>query len=398
MRGPDLLRSLVPGLAAAGLLAAGLACGGPGADDATPPPAQAPAPEAPAPEPDELEVFLAQATPSEIYQRLLDWEGKGRHTDALRLIPRIYDEEAPDDSFRATLEEKRAGLLEAILEEGRFQVGEDEYPTGGLLGVFIHGLAIKVDSLAFQVPVEGDLPPDRYLYLFVADGLPRGDRSGKNLLGRAGPPVDPGRALGSGDPWLVSGALFLARWAGVVDFGPGEVLEAWQARPGSWDETCVEQALLYLASRDPDEVRALPAGNEEVRRALDGLQAPPSRGCLVRPLLVNRADGTVPVDKRVRLALKEYEKAGAKVSAEEKRPWVSSRARDAIFFEEGKREIAAGEWKDGTLALEPGDYSLQSLEGAADPHKLGSPIFGESPIFRCDDGTFLRVSVGLSPE
>ena len=62
-----------------------------------------------------------------LYDQLLVLETKGDYLGALRVVPVIYDQEIPVDSFYQTLEEKRRQLLQAVASKKiAFRVGQAE--------------------------------------------------------------------------------------------------------------------------------------------------------------------------------------------------------------------------------------------------------------------------------
>ena len=166
---------------------------------------------------------------------------EGDATSALRELAQLWEEGGDPRTIRAI----RTRALQEIGEAGTFTVGADSYPLADIR-FFYEWMLLEPDVLSFRLPVEGDLAPERLLFLAVAEGEEHAEPAsgaGTYVL----PDIDLLATLGSADPWVVSAGLFIARKQGIeVDLG--DLLARWQGS-SAWDETCTEQALLYLASR-----------------------------------------------------------------------------------------------------------------------------------------------------
>ncbi len=157
-------------------------------------------------------------------------EKKGKLIKALKLIPQMYELEAPVDSFYTSLDKRKANILKQLSQKKSKDNSQNIIEE--LLHYFVH-LMSKADSMKHIYLTEKDLPPKYFLYL--------------NLLSdetenQAALPL----YLQSHDPWLVAAAMFMAR-KNEQTLSPQEIINRWEKRPDMWDDRCDEQALLYLA-------------------------------------------------------------------------------------------------------------------------------------------------------
>jgi hypothetical protein len=165
----------------------------------------------------------------------------GEAAAALRMLSGFWDRGEDSTMIRAI----RTRALQAIGSTGSFSVGDESYPLADIRTVY-EWMIMKPDVLRFRLPIEGDLEPERFLYLAVTMGkehIEPARGAGEYVL----PEIDQYSSLNSADPWVVSAALFMARKQDIELELP-DLLARWQSSD-PWDETCTEQALLYLASR-----------------------------------------------------------------------------------------------------------------------------------------------------
>ena len=193
----------------------------------------------------------------------------GEATAALRMLADFWDR--GEDS--TTIQTIRTHALQAISSSGTFSVGGDSYPLADIRTVF-EWMIMKPDVLRFRLPIKGDLEPERFLYLAVTMGkehIEPARGAGKYVL----PEIDLHASLDSADPWVVSAALFMARKQDIeLEFQ--NLLARWQSS-NPWDESCTEQALLYLASRPSRYLTQGSAGMEGLPNEVANL-AEASRG------------------------------------------------------------------------------------------------------------------------
>jgi len=284
----------------------------------------------------------------------------GEQAAALRMLADLWDRDADPGTIQAI----RTRALRGMGEAGAFAAGDESYELADIRTVY-EWLVLRPDVLRFRLPVEGDLAPERFLYLAVAAGeqhaSPAREGSAYTL-----PEIDLHAALGSSDPWVVSAALFLARKQDI-EMDVGVLLARWQgSKP--WDETCTEQALLYLASRPSTDLGRGPAG-------VDGL--PPE----VAGLADANTDG---VEIQAWLFLSSAE-------------W----APDLALFERGKGLVL--EVRDSTMdviserpaASEAGTMKLSATRNYYSFRYLDGLMHGESRFVEGSSGTFVRMAVAV---
>jgi hypothetical protein len=191
---------------------------------------------------------------------------EGDATSAVRALVELWDEGGDPRTIRAV----RTRALREIGKAGSFAVGNESYSLADIRFVY-EWLLMKPDVLHFRLPVDGDLAPERLLYLAVAVGHEHAEpaREGGAIGAYVMPEIDLHAALGSVDPWVVSAALFMARKQ-EIEVDLGDLLARWQGS-NAWDETCTEQALLYLASRPPADLAQGLVGIAEIPPEVAGL-------------------------------------------------------------------------------------------------------------------------------
>jgi hypothetical protein len=191
---------------------------------------------------------------------------EGDATSAVRALVELWDEGGDPRTIRAV----RTRALREIGKAGSFAVGNESYSLADIRFVY-EWLLMKPDVLHFRLPVDGDLAPERLLYLAVAAGKEHAEpaREGGAIGAYVLPEIDLHAALGSVDPWVVSAALFMARKQ-EIEVDLGDLLARWQGS-NAWDETCTEQALLYLASRPPADLAPGLVGMAEIPPEVAGL-------------------------------------------------------------------------------------------------------------------------------
>ncbi len=284
---------------------------------------------------------------------------EGDPTSALRALVDLWDEGADPRTIQAV----RTRALREIGEAGAFAAGDDSYPLGDIRTVY-EWMLMRPDVLRFRLPVEGDLAPERFLYLAVAAGeehaapAPNG---GTHVL----PEIDVSAAVGSADPWVVSAALFLARKLnGEVDVA--DLLARWQG-PKPWDQTCTEQALLYLASQPGADLAQGPAREAGLPPEVAGLAEADPDGVEVQPWLFLSSAEWAPD-----LTLLEPGKG------------LAFEVRDSTMDVINERPVSS---EAGTMKLSAtrnNYYSLRYLDG---------PMHGESRFIDGKSGTFVRMAV-----
>ena len=165
---------------------------------------------------------------------------EGSATEAIQELEELWNEAGDPRTIRAI----RTRALQQIGEDGFFETGDESYALADFRTVYEWYL-MSPDVLRLRVPVEGDLAPERLLYLAIAVGTEhaKAAREGGEYVM---PNIDVTAAVANVDPWVVSAALFVARKQDI-DLDIGDLLERWQGSM-PWDETCSEQALLYLSA------------------------------------------------------------------------------------------------------------------------------------------------------
>ena len=149
---------------------------------------------------------------------------EGDSTSALRELVELWDEGGDPRTIRLI----RTRALREIGEAGSFAAGNESYSLADIRFVY-EWLLMKPDVLHFRLLGDGDLAPERLLYLAVAAGkehaepAPEGGAIGAYVL----PEIDLHAALGSVDPWVVSAALFMARKQ-EIEVDLGNLLARWQ--------------------------------------------------------------------------------------------------------------------------------------------------------------------------
>lgn len=285
---------------------------------------------------------------------------EGDPTSALRDLSGLWDEGGDPRTIRAI----RSRALKDIGEAGSFATGDETYKLADIR--FVYEWMLKSpDVLWHRLPVEGDLAPERLLYLAVAIGTEHAEpssRGGEYVL----PDIDLPAALGNADPWLVSAALFVARKQDIeVDIGA--LLKRWQGS-NAWDEACTEQALLYLASRPAADLAKSLAGMAELPPEVAGL--------------VDAKENTVEIQTLVFLSSGEWD---PDLHLLESGKGLVLEVRDSTMDVITERPATSD---TGTLELSPtrNYYSFRYLDG---------PMHGESRFIDGVAGTFVRMAVAV---
>ena len=129
----------------------------------------------------------------------------GEAAEALRMLADFWAQGEDSTTIRVI----RTRALQAIGSSGSFSVGDESYPLADIRTVY-EWMIMKPDVLRFRLPIEGDLAPERFLYLAVTMGnehIEPARGAGEYVL----PVIDLHSSLNSADPWVVSAALFMAR-------------------------------------------------------------------------------------------------------------------------------------------------------------------------------------------
>jgi len=285
---------------------------------------------------------------------------EGNPTSALRDLSGLWDEGGDPRTIQAI----RTRALREIGEAGSFSAGNDSYNLADIRFVY-EWMLMSPDVLRFRLPVKGDLPPERLLYLAVAVGTEHAEPASENreyVL----PEIDLPAALGSPDPWLVSAALFMARKQNL-EVEIESLLKRWQGT-NAWDEACTDQALLYLASRPATDL---------AQGFADVAELPPEVAGLV-----DAKENTVEIQTLVFLSSGEWDpdlhllEAGKGLVLE-----VRDSTMDVITERPATSDT-------GTLDLSPtrNYYSFRYLD---------EPMHGESRFIDGVAGTFVRMAVAV---
>ena len=285
---------------------------------------------------------------------------EGDPTSAVRDLGQLWDEDGDPRTIRAI----RTQALAAIGETGVFSAGDDSYNLADIRMVY-EWMLMSPDVLHFRLPVEGDLAPERLLYLAVAIGTEHAEPASENgeyVL----PDIDLPAALESADPWLVSAALFVARKQRFeVDIGA--LLKRWQGS-NAWDEACTEQALLYFASRPAADLARVLTGMTGLPPEVAGLTEANADRVEIQPLLFLSSGQWDP-----ELTLLEHGKG------------LVLEVRDSTMDVITERPVPAD---TATMDLSPtrNYYSFRYLDG---------PMHGESRFIDGVSGTFVRMAVAV---
>ncbi len=174
---------------------------------------------------------------------------EGDAAAALRSLEELWDRGDDPRTIRAI----RTKALGQIDESGGFTTGDESYVLSDIRALF-EWLLLEPDVLRLRLPVEGDLAPERLLYLAIVVGEEHASPAQENSS-YVMPEIDLHAALLSPDPWVVSAALFLARKQDI-EIDLSGLLARW-LDSNSWDETCTDQALLYIAGRPAEELTGI---------------------------------------------------------------------------------------------------------------------------------------------
>jgi hypothetical protein len=193
---------------------------------------------------------------SRLFEKTLKEHKQGNWRAALITLSQIYETEIPVQVFYDTLDSKKLEILSALEGDTVIITKDHKFELDSLIQFFNEVLLARPELLYHRISLIHDLPPVRLLYLYAVMGEDQKKPITDPLLSPAAPEVNLAKAIASMDPWLVSGALFLAR-KGLGCIDPAQLLERWHKRPDLWDETCTEQALLFLAGLKPKKLKAL---------------------------------------------------------------------------------------------------------------------------------------------
>ncbi|UCF38886.1 MAG: hypothetical protein JSU96_08630 [Acidobacteriota bacterium] len=299
-----------------------------------------------------------------LYSRLFDQvllkKQEGDLSASLRLVPSIYSEEIPVDSFYSTLEHQRDRLLDALISSGIYSVAGKNYSVDDLREIFIGYLTIP-DELSARRERPAEIDFSRFLFLHVAFGQAPSPPQDP-LLKNAAPAVDLAAALTSLDPWALSAGLFHARKSGMR-LSPETIIQRSKLRPDLWDQDCSNQAGLYLASRSAGAID--PSLSEQFQFVT--VSRDRDEHCLVEGLQVNRVTGEVtPMPELSR---------GLHLIPSDRGAGQGSRV-----------ELDAASFSDGLLELAPGQYTLEIKQDR---------IQGQSKAFDCRPNRLVRVVIPL---
>lgn len=296
---------------------------------------------------------------------------------ALREVTRLLGAAAGDASLLPQLETIRQAQLERLLESDVLVAGNERYEINDLYRAYQY-LLTRRDELRSRIVVDRDLPPGRFLVLMAAMGMAHPSTPPGTPTMYAWPEVDLARALRSADPWVVSGALFVARKTDV-SLPASAIFERWQSRSDRWDDICTEQALLYLA-RLPRDAPAVagPARTGLPGSALVRLEAPNATRTSIHVLAFVQTS-------RPSLTLDFVVPGGS----------VLQRLHDATMQVASETDVAGRIRVAPVLELDAGFYSFRSIEGSVGPAGEHAGVYGESIPVLCEAGRFNRITIGL---
>ncbi len=110
----------------------------------------------------------------------------------------------------------------------------------------------------------------RYLMLNLVYGKAHEKPIKNPLIRHALPDLDLSKGINSLDPWIVSATLFMARKRlGILR--PEAVVKRWEHRPDLWDQTCTDQAILFLAGFPPGVLTEIQTSNIDIQDKLEML-------------------------------------------------------------------------------------------------------------------------------
>ena len=310
---------------------------------------------------------------SRLYQKVLELENSGLYGEALRIIPRIYEHEIPVQSFYDTLDKKKKELLEAGENKG-FKIGGEEYSLISL-GQILAGRLEQADYLHYDLRIPNELPPERYYYslLLLEDGK-----------------IEEG--LKSMDPWIVSGALFMARKSGSIEFARA-VIQRWEKRPDLWDDVCTDMALLYLAILPPDKLNGLEINDSFIQTSMRKLTAIPEGTCFVHLMFFQSVPEPHLDFSQHNVDLFRYrrgKKQDTKRFAGDKTDYYDMTVEDKI-------SLRANDFSQGIIPLNPGYYSFRHISGSGGSRGMAAVTHGKTGIFECKNGMFIRLFCRLTP-
>lgn len=296
---------------------------------------------------------------------------------ALREVTRLFGAGAGDPNLPSQLEIIRQAQLERLLESDVLVAGNERYEINDLYRAYQY-LLTRRDELRSRIVVDRDLPPGRFLVLMAAMGMAHPSTPPGTPTMYAWPEVDLARALRSADPWVVSGALFVARKTDV-SLPASAIFERWQSRNDRWDDICTEQALLYLALLPRESLGAAgPARTGLPESALARLEAPTATRTSVHVLAFVQT-------LRPSLTLGFVVPGGS----------VVQRLHDVSMQVASEIDVAGRTRVNPILELDAGVYSFRSIEGSAGPAGEHAGVYGESTPVRCEAGRFNRIMIGL---
>jgi len=262
------------------------------------------------------------------------------------------------------VEQLRKELLNRFFREKSLRTGLEEYTLAELRQVWALLLATP-DLLHYELPYPHDLPLERFLYLCAVEG---GDHVRPAHPGGtwALPAIDLRRALRSPDPWVVSGALFLARKNGVA-LDPATVVQRW--KEGGLDGCGTEQAAFLLAGLPPERLAVIAEGDSGLPGGLEGLEPVPEDVFRCRPLFFF-ADAPLPPA----------------------RPWADPEGIPvtAVFCDDTMEEIGRHD-----LALRHGVFELPPSTVYLSLEVLRGRIHGTSRQVQPEGGRFARLPIRL---
>lgn len=195
---------------------------------------------------DSRDTSLSVPRYSLLYDEVLRLEKQNKLEEALKIIPGIYECEIPVSAFYSTIEAKKRDLLVSLSE--RLEDFKMIYLS----------LIIQPDTLYYYVDIDNELQPERFYYLSIVKEV---DISREGVM----------ELIKSYDPWIVSAGLFLARKEKLL-IPVHEVLRCWSDVPHLWDETCTEQALLYFAAQEDEDIKGFKIENGDIVIELRKLQ------------------------------------------------------------------------------------------------------------------------------
>lgn len=295
---------------------------------------------------------------------------------ALRDLAKMFQVEPVDASLLAEIEAVRLVQLNRLLSAGTLSVGAEHFEIADLFRVFQH-LLTRRDDLQSRIVIDHDLHPGRFLMLQAAAGRSHTASAANAMSTHALPDVDVAQALKSPDPWVVAGALFFARKTGLT-LSVADIMVRWQQRQGQWDDTCTEQALLYLAQLPRVSLAPMAGREGALAASLSRLETPEANRTMIHLIAFVQ-------NPRPSLTLDFVRPEG----------WVRQHLHDKTMQVASESLISGRLGATGFVTLDAGYYSFKAVTGSAGAAGEYAGIYGESSPVRCEAGHFNRIMMAL---